>query len=371
MHKVEPVPIVESILAENNIKIFLDFAFYIEKGVLVASITIRDVAKKAGVGVGTVSRVINQSPSVSTATREKVLSAIAELKYTPNPIARRLSLGKTMTIGVITPFFTRSSYIERLRGVESVLSLSEFDFIIYNVETVERRDKYFRELPRRERIDGLMIMSLPPTDEDTWRFAESEVPTILVDAIHPKLSRVIVDDVDGGYKATRHLIELGHRKIGYISDTMKSSPFHFIPVQDRYQGYRAALEEAGVEFNPNYYKQGELSEQEAQRLAKEVLSLPDPPTAIFAYSDTQAFGVLRAAQELGVEVPEKLSVIGYDNIELAEYLQLTTIHQSLFQSGVRGAQLLLEQMDDPFPEPKEIMLKTELVVRGTTAPPCC
>ncbi|MCB9419486.1 MAG: LacI family DNA-binding transcriptional regulator [Ardenticatenaceae bacterium] len=336
-----------------------------------ASVTIRDVAKKAGVGVGTVSRVINQSPSVSLATREKVLSAIAELKYTPSPIARRLSLGKTMTIGVITPFFTRSSYIERLRGVESVLSQSEYDFIIYNVETVERRDKYFREIPRRERIDGLMIMSLPPTDEDTWRFAESEVPTVLVDAAHPSLSRVVIDDVDGGYKAAMHLIELGHRKIGYISDYMKDSPFHFTPVQERYQGYRNALADAGIEYNSDYYKQGELNEQEAQRLAKEVLSLPDPPTAIFAYSDTQAFGVLRAAQEMGVEVPEKLSVIGYDDIELAEYLQLTTIRQSLYQSGVRGAQLLLEQLDEPFPEPKEILLTTKLVVRSTTAPPCC
>lgn len=336
-----------------------------------ANITIRDVAKKAGVGVGTVSRVINQSPSVSTATREKVLLAIAELKYTPSPIARRLSLGKTMTIGVITPFFTRSSYIERLRGVESVLSQSEYDFIIYNVETVERRDKYFREIPRRERIDGLMIMSLPPTDEDTRRFAEAEVLTVLVDAAHPDLSRVVIDDVAGGYIATMHLIELGHRKIGYISDYMKDSPFHFLPVQDRYQGYRNALADAGIEFNPNYYKQGEIDEQEAQRLSKEVLSLPDPPTAIFAYSDTQAFGVLRAAQELGIEVPEKLSVIGYDDIELAEYLQLTTIRQCLYQSGVRGAQLLLEQMDEMFPEPKEISLSTQLVVRSTTAPPCC
>lgn len=334
-----------------------------------ASTTIRDVAKKAGVGVGTVSRVINQSPSVSTTTREKVLSAIADLKYTPSPIARRLSLGKTMTIGVITPFFTRSSYVERLRGVESVLSQSEYDFIIYNVETVERRDKYFREIPRRERIDGLMIMSLPPTDEDIWRFAEAEVPTILVDASHPQLSRVVIDDVAGGYMATKHLIELGHRKIGYLSDYMKDSPFHFTPVQDRYKGYRKALADAGIEFNPRYYKQGELNEQAAQRLAAEVLSLPDPPTAIFAYSDTQAFGVLRAAQELGIEVPEKLSIIGYDDIELAEYIKLTTVRQSLFESGVRGAQLLLKQMDESFPDPTEISLATELVVRSTTTPP--
>jgi len=334
-----------------------------------ANITIRDVAKKAGVGVGTVSRVLNQSPSVSETTREKVLSAIAELKYTPSPIARRLSLGKTMTIGVITPFFTRSSYVERLRGVESVLSQSEYDFIIYNVETVERRDQYFREIPRRERIDGMMIMSLPPTDEDAQRFADAQVPTILVDAVHPNISQVIIDDVDGGYKATMHLIELGHRKISYLSDYMKNSPFHFTPVQDRYQGYRNALAEAGIDFNPAYYKQSELSEQEAQRMAVEVLSLPDPPTAIFAYSDTQAFGVLRAAQDLGIEVPEQLSIIGYDDIELAEYLNLTTIRQNLFLSGVKGAELMLTAVSGHNNTPQQVILPTELMVRRTTAPP--
>lgn len=334
-----------------------------------ANITIRDVAKKAGVGVGTVSRVLNQSPSVSEATREKVLSAIAELKYMPSPIARRLSIGKTMTIGVVTPFFTRSSYVERLRGVESVLSQSEYDFIIYNVETVERRDKYFLEIPRKERIDGMMIMSLLPTDEDACRFANAQVPTILVDAVHPQIGHVIIDDVDGGYKATMHLIELGHRKISYLSDYMKNSPFHFSPVQDRYQGYRNALADAGIIYNPEYYKQSELSEKEAQRMALEVLSLPDPPTAIFAYSDTQAFGVLRAAQELGIEVPEQLSVIGYDDIELAEYLNLTTIRQNLFLSGVKGAELMLTAVSGHNTTPQQIILPTQLMVRRTTAPP--
>lgn len=333
------------------------------------NVTIRDVAKKAGVGVGTVSRVLNESPSVSKATREKVLLTIAELKYSPSPIARRLSLGKTMTIGVITPFITRSSYVERIRGVESVLSQSEYDFIIYNVESVSRLKKYLREIPRRERIDGLMIMSLPPSDEDAWRFAEADVPTVLVDADHPQLSRVLIDDVTGGYDATMHLIQLGHQKIGYISDYMKDSPFHFTPVQDRYQGYRNALLDAGIEFDPKYYKQGELNEQAAQRLTEEVLSLPDPPTAIFAYSDTQAFGVLRAAQEMGVDVPDQLSVIGYDDIELAEYLHLTTMRQNLFQSGAKGAELILDAVSGRDTSAKKIILQTELIFRRTTAPP--
>lgn len=333
-----------------------------------ANATIRDVARKAGVGVGTVSRVLNRSTAVSPATRTKVQTAIAELDYTPSSIARRLSLGRTMTIGVIAPFFMRPSYVERLRGVDTVLAESEYDFIIYNVETVARRDACFRDILRQERVDGLLIITLPPTDEEVDRLKQANIPTVLVDGAHPQISHVMIDDVAGGYQATRHLIDLGHRKIGYISDLLQESPFGFRPVADRYLGYRNALADASIEFRPEYHRQGELSRREASRLAHELLTLPDPPTAIFAYSDTQAFGVLRAAQDLDLKVPGQLSVIGYDNIEISEFLHLTTIRQHLLESGRRGAQLLLAEIAAPGP-PQEVFLPTDLVLRSTTAPP--
>jgi DNA-binding LacI/PurR family transcriptional regulator len=298
-----------------------------------------------------------------------VLSAIEELNYSPSPIARRLSLGRTLTIGVIAPFFIRPSYVERLRGVEAILANSEYDFILYNVETVARRDACFRNIPRRERLDGLLIMTLPPTDDEVAGFKEASMPVVLVDGAHPHISHVIIDDVAGGYLATKHLIDLGHRKIGYISDLLQEGPFGFRPVADRYQGYRQALAEAGIQFCSEYHRQGELSRREARRLARELLTLPDPPTAIFAYSDTQAFGVLRAAQDLGLKVPGELSVIGYDDIEIAEFLHLTTIRQHLYDTGARGAELLLAEIANPPLRPQEIVLPTELVVRETTAPP--
>ena len=332
------------------------------------AVTIRDVAKRAGVGVGTVSRVLNDSPLVSRQTRAKVQAVIEELDYTPSPLARRLSLGRTMTIGVIAPFFIRPSYVERLRGVDTVLAESEYDFIIYNVETVARRDACFRDILRQERVDGLLIITLPPTDEEVERLKQANIPTVLVDGAHPQISHVMIDDVAGGYQATRHLLDLGHRKIGYISDLLQESPFGFRPVADRYQGYRNALADAGIEFRPEYHRQGELSRREASRLAHELLTLPDPPTAIFAYSDTQAFGVLRAAQNLGLKVPEQLSIIGYDDIEISEFLHLTTIRQHLLESGQRGAELLLAEIAHPGP-PQEIILPTDLVLRSTTAPP--
>jgi LacI family transcriptional regulator len=335
------------------------------------TITIRDVAKKAGVGLGTVSRVINDSPSVSPATRQRVQAAIAELNFVPNPTARRLSLGKTLNIAVIVPFFTRPAMIGRLRGIENTLAESEYDLIIYNVETVERRDELFRDIPRHERADGVIIVSLSPGDEDLPKLAKADVPIVLVDANHPSLSslnRVIVDDIEGGCLATQHLIDLGHRRIGFISDFILT-PFNFTSSLHRFLGYQSAINAAGIEFRPAYHGQGEHGREEACWLASEMLRLTEPPTAIFAASDTQAIGVLEAASEIGLRVPGDLSVIGYDDIEIAGHLGLTTVRQQLYESGQRGVELLLDALESPGAFPVCETLPTELVERKTTAPP--
>lgn len=330
--------------------------------------TIRDVARYAGVGVGTVSRVLNDSPEVSSSTRDKVLSAIEDLNYTPNPIARRLSLGKTLTIAVIAPFFTRPSVVERLRGIEHVIADSEYDLIVFNVETSSRRDAYFQNATRRERVDGLIIISLLPRDHDVRRLKRGGTPVVLVDVSHPEFSQVIIDDVEGGWQATKHLLSLGHKKIGFLSDYEDSS-FYFTANRDRYQGYCRALKEAKLPLRAEYSVHGVHSRSSAYEMAVRMLKLTDPPTAIFATSDTLAIGVLEAAHQLNLEVPHDLSVIGYDDIEIAEYLHLTTIRQSLFESGAEGVKLLLHEIDSPPETPMQVLLPTELVQRNTTAPP--
>jgi DNA-binding LacI/PurR family transcriptional regulator len=326
------------------------------------------VARQAGVGVGTVSRVLNNSPAVSATTRQKVVAAISALDYRPNLNARRLSLGKTLTVAVIAPFFTRPAVVERLRGIESVLSQTEYDLVVYNVESGNRYETYFRELPRRERVDGLLVISLRPPEEHVPRLLEFGGPTILVDIGHPEFSRVIVDDVDGGRKATQHLLDLGHRRIGFLSD-YRDSTFHFTANRDRHIGYQKALEAAGIRPHPNCAAHGEHSRESAYEMASQLLAQDDPPTAIFATSDTLATGVLEAADEQGLSIPEDLSIIGYDDIEMAEYLNLTTIRQQLFESGVRSGELLLEAIESPPDAPRCILIPTELVVRATTAPP--
>lgn len=334
-----------------------------------AAVTIRDVARRAGVGVGTVSRVLNDSPMVSEETRHKVQVAIEALDYSPSSVARRLSRGRSMAIAVIAPFFTRRSYVERLQGIEHVLSAGGYDLILYNVETVARRDDCLRSLPRNERLDGMLILSLGPNDIEAERFTELGVPVVLIDAYHDALPTVKIDDVAGARKAVQHLIDLGHRRIAYVGEHLDDNPFNFRPVGDRFQGYCQALADSGLPFQPEYHRQGNYGWREARRMAHELLALDQPPTAVFAYSDTMAFGVLEAAQQGNVNVPSELSVIGFDDVEVAQYFQLTTIRQPLYESGARGAELLIDGMENlEGAATPHLILPSELVVRSTTAP---
>lgn len=333
--------------------------------------TIRDVAERAGVGLATVSRVLNQSPLVSDLTRQRVLDVIRSLNYTPHQAARRLSLGKTLTIKVFVPFFPQPSVAERLSGVVSVLTESEYDLVIHNIETPERRATCFESLPTRKEVDGILVISLAPRDDEAEKLAKADVPVVLIDADHPSLTmlhRVTVDDVVGGRTATEHLIQLGHRRLGFIGDVI-ANPFHFTSSYHRYLGFQAALAVAGIEHRPGYYAEGQHSRREARRLATQMLRQDERPTAIFAASDTQAVGVLEGARDVGLRVPEDLSVTGFDDIEIADMMGLTTMRQLLFEFGQRGVELLLETLDNPNRPPVHEVLPTELIVRQTTAPP--
>lgn len=329
------------------------------------AVTIRDVARKAGVGVGTVSRVLNNNPSVSQATREKVLVVIEAMHYRPSPIARQLSTGaKSLAIGIIVPFFTRPAFVGRLEGIEATLAQSRYDLVLYNVETPEQRAKLLRRVPEEHLVDGLIIVSLYPTEKEVRHFERSSMPVVLADAEHSRLPHISIDDFDGGKQATQHLIDLGHRRIGFVSDQI-DSPFGFNASRKRLEGYQAVLEQHGIPFEPMYHKAGELSRHSAYQLTRELLAEKDHPTAIFASSDTQAIGVLEAIQEEGLRIPEDISVIGYDDIEVASYISLTTIHQPMYQSGVESVNLLFQLLGGDS-NLKSLTLPVDLVVRETT-----
>lgn len=333
--------------------------------------TIKDIASEAGVGLGTVSRVLNDHPRVAASTRDRVLKAIKDLDYTPSSAARSLSGGPTRSIAVIAPFFTRAAFAERLTGIESVASAAGYDLIVYNVDSAEKRDRYLNCVPDRRRVDGVIIISLPPKKKDLLRLAQAEVPIVLLDVNGGSagpLNCIVTDDVAGGAAATRHLIALGHRRIAFLGD-QPAGGFMFRASHDRYQGYCQAMTEAGLPIVASYHVEGPFSRQTAHALALDLLDLPEPPTAIFASSDTQAVGALEAARERGISVPDDLSVVGYDDIELADFFGLTTVRQLLFESGKRSVEMLLQRMTQPRQEPTCQGLPFELIVRGTTSPP--
>lgn len=332
--------------------------------------TIRDVARVAGVGLGTVSRVLNNSPLVSAATRQRVMDVIAELRYSPSQIARNFSLSKTLTVATIAPFFTRPSVVERLRGIEAALTSGGYNLVVFNVESAARRDTCLREVPRADRCDGVLIISLTPRPEEVTALSEAGVPTVLIDTAAEGLPGVSIDDVAGGELATRHLIELGHRRIAFVGDPLEDPlSFNFTSSQNRFTGYQQALTAAGIPLRSDYHLHGLHGRYEARVLARSLLQTDEPPTAIFAASDTQAMGVLEAARDLGIVVPAALSVIGFDDIDIAEYLGLSTVRQPLFESGERGVELLQGIISGLAPCPTPEHLPVELVARGTTAPP--
>jgi LacI family transcriptional regulator len=293
-----------------------------------------------------------------------------ELGFTPSPAARRLSLGRTLTVGVVVSFLTRPQAAERLRGVDAVLTDSEFDLVIYNVESVQKRDHYFATLADSHRTDGLLVMSLPPPDDAAQPLTSSPVPVVFID-VHTSsvadLPRVIGDDVAGGRLAAGHLLGLGHRRIAFIGDALRD-PFGFTSSRDRQEGLTRELAKLGVEIPPEWVGHGAHGRYEARELALQMLASDSRPTAIFAASDTQALGVIAAARELGLHVPDDLSVVGYDDIEAADYVGLTTVRQQLFESGRRGAEILLTEIQRRSEQPPVARLTPELVVRATTAP---
>lgn len=329
---------------------------------------IADVAARAGVGVATVSRVMNGRPNVASATRERVLAAVRELDYRPSSVARNLSLRRSHVIGVVIPFFTGASAVERLRGVVEALSASPYDLTLFDVESEDRRRRAFDIVGRGDRADGLLAISLVPPAGDLSRLEGARIPCVLVDAVHPTLPTLLVDDVAGGELATRHLLELGHERIAFIGDKPPDR-YRFHSSRDRTRGYQRALERAGVPVRPEYVREGTQSRHVARSVAEELLRLPEPPTAIFAASDTQALGVLEAARALGVAVPRELSVVGFDDVEVASYAGLTTVRQPLFESGRRGAELLLQALAGERLPARSETLPLELVVRSTSGPP--
>ena len=326
--------------------------------------TIYDVAKHAGVSITTVSRMLNAPDKVNFKTREKVLTVIDKLGFVPKAEARARAMQHTGRIGVISPFFTAPSFIQRLRGIAETLSPENYELVIYTVDSNDHLQGYLSSLPLTGNLDGLIIISLPVDDAQVLRLIDHGLPTALIEYPHPKLNCVEIDDVEGGYMAATYLLEKGHRSIAFLGDTdLPEYAIH--PVSLRLKGFRQALKEARIKLPDTFVRLAPYSQEQTRKVAKELLGLLEPPTAIFAATDFQALGVLKAARQLGFKVPEQLAVIGFDDLDMAEYADLTTISQHLDESGRLAVEILFAQIESPSRPPRHVKLPLTLIERQT------
>jgi DNA-binding LacI/PurR family transcriptional regulator len=327
--------------------------------------TIYDVAKLARVSIATISRVLNSPERVSEASRQKVMAAIDELGFVPNAEARARVLQNTGKIGVITPFFTSPSFTDRLRGVAAALSNSKYDLVVYTVDSIERLNGYLAALPIKGGLDGLIIISLPLDKTAAQRLLANELETVLIEYAYPNFSTILVDDYAGGRLAAQHLIDQGHYNCAYVY--FGQHPEYSIhPEFQRLAGYREVLTEYGISLPEEYIKYVPVSRKGISEKLRELLALPQPPTAIFAPADELAIRVIHGLRELGLHTPQDISVIGFDDIEIAQHIDLTTISQSLVESGRMAVELLLARLNDPGRPIQQIHLQVHLEARGTS-----
>jgi len=337
--------------------------------------TIADVAVAAGVGVGTVSRVLNGAPNVREATRERVLAAMERLGYRPSHLAVALSRGTARTVALVVPHLTSPSVVLRVAGSLAVLGEQGYDTVICSVDTPQQRDHHLSALTGRHRVDGAIVVSLRLAAEHVEAFRRSRLPLVTIDVAVAGVPQTLVDDVAGGRMATEYLLAMGHRRIGFVGDTMHGAQaagrlrLGFESSQRRLAGYRRALASASLDIDPALVRRGPHGPATAEALARDLLALPAPPTAIFAASDTQAIGVLAAADKCGVSVPGELSVLGFDDIESAALLGLSTVRQPLWDSGAEAARRLCALLRGERVVPVVQRLPLSVVTRSTTDRP--
>lgn len=331
-------------------------------------ITMEDVAERAGVSVTTVSHVINRTRPVSEELRTRVLAAMDELGYRPNLLARSLRRGRTHTIGMILPDNVNPFFAEVARGVEDTAFGQGYSVVICNTDGDLDKESFYASLLAEKRMDGIIFVAAGGSAEQVRALQDRGMLVVVVDRELPEVAvdQVLTDNAHGGYLATRHLIELGHRRIGCIT-----GPSDVTPSAERVTGYRRALEEAGIPIDERIIVRGDFQCESGYRVAQHLLTLAQPPTAIFACNDLMAIGAISAAVSLGYRIPEDISVVGFDDIRLSSYTNppLTTVHQPIYEIGVLATTILLERMKDRTMPPSRRVLETHLIVRQSTAPP--
>lgn len=330
-------------------------------------VTIYDVAAEAGVAISTVSRVLNNSSEVSDATRTRVQDAIRKLRFEPQRTARSLAQQSTTSLAVALPSATSLFYVELLKGVKDALRERDIDLLLCNLGSRDPAERLQRFL-NRGAVGGLLLVSLSVDERLRERLMGLQAPVVLIGARADGFDSFWWDDPTGARRATEHLIQLGHRRIGFIAAQTWSES-----TAPRRAGYEAALADAGIEASPELIATGRVekhagySEEAGAEAMQQLMALDDPPTAVFASADVQAYGAWSYARDNGIRIPRDVSLIGYDDLKLSRYLDLSTVNQHALDTGFRATRRLLDRMSAPSSERADVEIPLDLVERGSTA----
>ncbi|MEN6410050.1 MAG: LacI family DNA-binding transcriptional regulator [Anaerolineaceae bacterium] len=330
--------------------------------------TIREVAEKAGVSPTTVSHVVNNTRYVSAPVRERVLQAMAELGYRPNALARSLRRGETKTLGLILPDSANPFFAEIGRAIEAAAFSSGYSVILCNTEGDPEKETLYTDVLAKKQVDGLIFVTTGDNSSTIHDLLAQNLPMVVVDRDPQtvEVDVVLTDNRQCGYLATQHLIQLGHKRIGCIM-----GPSNVTPSALRITGYREAMRDNHLPVDEAWMVRGDFHPDSGYRAALELLRQPNPVSAIFVCNDMMAIGALRAAHEFGLHIPEQLSIVGVDNIDLASYTipPLTTITQPKVDIGQTAFRLLVERIQQHGLPARRIMLSSSLIIRNSTGRP--
>jgi LacI family transcriptional regulator len=330
------------------------------------TITIRDVAVKAGVSKATVSRSFNQPDLVDGETLKRVLGVASEMGFYPNAMARGLVTGKSGIVGLIIPDITNPYFGYIARGCSDELSNKNLTVALYSTSEESSREYSTRYLLQQQHVDGLIIISEAAS---VSRLVESlpsfSSPTVYIEREpdHPAIDAVCFDNVRAASLAADHLIGLGHRKIGIVTGLMNTTSG-----KNRLQGFVSSLQRAGIQIPENFIIEGDFKLEGGARAARKIMGLADPPTAIFVCSDLMAYGAMGEFLASGWRIPEKISIIGCEDLPFSSYFspKLTTVKVPIYEIGVRAASLLIKRLKKPSMKGKREMLGVELAARQST-----
>lgn len=328
--------------------------------------TIKDVAAQAGVSPSTVSRVLADSPRISEETKERVRRVLRELDYHPNAFARSLVTNVAGAIGILIPpgteFFQNPFFSEMMSGVTEVARSQGFDIVLST--SVNEETEGLERMIRGRRVDGVLLLRSRKRDPAIQAVLEHHFPAVLLGrpAEDVPISSVNNENVQAAYVATKHLVSLGHHKIGFLGGDMS-----YVVTDDRLRGYRQALRDNGIEPDERMEVASYLVEQGGYLGMMRLLAASERPTAVLASDDVLAFGAMRAAGELGYQLPEDMAIVGFNDIRLAELANpaLTSVRVHMHDLGVAAAELLVERIKNPESPPEERIVPTELVIRNS------